>query len=310
MKNLTLRQIRIFISVAEHLHFKRAAQSLFLSAPAVSMQIRQIEDDLGMPLFDREGKAVSLTTAGEYFLAYARRISSILREAEDLFSRLNRLEGGRLTVGMVSTAEYFVPQLLARFRREHPHIDISLYVSNREGLLAALREHKIDLAIMGRPPRDLAARAEPFAMHPLVLIAAPDHPLAQQTQLSLQSLNNIDFLIRETGSGTRAAVEYFLNEARVTPHFVMEMSSNETIKQAVMAGMGVSIISLHTVGLEVKHNLLTVIPIDGLPIIRSWHVMHLQSKTLSLAAEALRYFILEEGEAYFANDPVFAKVLQ
>lgn len=307
MRNLTLRQVRTFISVAEHLHFHRAAQALNLTAAAVSLQIKQLEDDIGMPLFARKGKHISLTTAGEYMLVYAQRMMSVLREARDVFSRINHIEGGRLTVGLVGTAKYFVPHILSTFRAEHPKIEISLFLSNREGLLKALQEHKVDLAIVGGPPRELSVLAEPFALHPLVLVAAPSHPLAQRGKLPVSALEGEDFIIREIGSGCRHAVEQFLSVHSVNPHITMEIPNNETIKQAVIAGMGMSIMSLHTIGLELRNNLLTIVDMEDLPIMRTWHVVHLQSKVLSLAAEALRHYLLEQGEAYFVNDAVFSQ---
>ncbi|MDP9126403.1 MAG: LysR family transcriptional regulator, partial [Pseudomonadota bacterium] len=169
--NVTFRQLRVFAEVARHLSFARAAQALHLTPPAVTMQVKELESQVGLPLFERQGRAVALTTTGEYFLVYAKRLLATLKDAEDAMARFRKLETGLLTIGMVSTAQYFLPSLLARFRGEHPGVDIRLRVTgNREALLELLRANDVDLAVMGRPPSELATRAEPFAAHPLVFV--------------------------------------------------------------------------------------------------------------------------------------------
>jgi DNA-binding transcriptional LysR family regulator len=299
--NITFRQLRVFAEVARHLSFARAAQALHLTPPAVTMQVKEIESQVGLPLFERQGRSVALTTTGEYFLVYAKRLLSTLKDAEDAMARFRKLETGLLTIGMVSTAQYFLPSLLARFRDEHPGIDIRLRVTgNREALLELLRANDVDLAVMGRPPSELATRAEPFAAHPLVFVAPAHHPLNAVDRPPAHMLGSFPLLVRESGSGTRAAMEHFLRASRVTPPISMEMSSNETIKQAVIAGMGLGFLSLHTVGLEVRSGLLHVLTVEGTPVMRTWNLVHLLAKILSPAAEAFRYFVLEEAEAFLA----------
>ena len=302
MKNVTLRQLRVFASVARHLSFIRAAEELKITAPAVSMQIKELEIEFGLPLFDRTSRQVSLTTVGEYMLEHTRRVLSALRDAEDLVARFRGLQTGPLDVGMVSTAKYFLPRLLAQFRQEHPGIEIRLQVANnREQIVALMQEGDIELAIMGRPPKDYLTRAEPFAMHPHVLVTSVDHPFARAETVPARALMNEEFIVREPGSGTRAALDEFMQAHQMTPRVVMQMSSNEAIKQAVMAGMGVSLLSLHTLGLELDHHLIASPETEGLPIMRRWHVVNNLAKTLSPAAEAFRYFILERGEAFLAK---------
>ena len=303
MKNATFRQLRVFAEVARHLSFAKAAQSLHLTAPAVTMQVKELESQVGMPLFERKGREVSLTTPGEYMLVYARKILATLKDAEDAAARLKHVEVGTLTIGMVSTAKYFLPRMLAQFRRDHRDVEIRLVEGNRQKLIALLQANEVDVAVMGRPPREMATRAEPFAAHPHVFVSAPDHPLAKrEAQVDVESLRQYEFIVRETGSGTRAAMEHFLQEARVAPRYVMEMSSNETIKQAVMAGMGLSFLSLHTLQLELERKLIAVLDVQGTPVVRAWNVVHTLSKVLSPAAEAFRYFMLEHGEAFFAHE--------
>ena len=298
MKNATFRQLRVFSEVARQLSFAKAARALHLTPPAVTMQVRELEGHVGMPLFDRSGRSVTLTTAGEYMLVYTRKMLATLKDAEDTAARLLKLEVGTLTIGMVSTAKYFLPHLLAQFRREHEGIEIRLAVGNREQLVRMLHANEVDIAIMGRPPKELATRAEPFAAHPHVFVAPVGHPLTQAGPLMPEALRDQGFILREEGSGTRAALEKFLLQARVEPRVTMEMASNETIKQAVIAGMGLSFLSLHTLGLELDNELIAQLPIEGAPVVRAWNVVHTLAKLLSPAAEAFRYFVLEHGEDY------------
>ncbi len=297
--NLTFRQMRIFVEVAQRASMIRAADALHLTAPAVSMQIKEMELQIGLRLFDRHGRAVSLSTAGEYFLVHAKRLLASMKDAENAMARLKRLEHGALTIGIVSTAKYFVPRMLARFHQEHPAVEVRLRVaSNREQLVALMDAGEADLSIMGRPPKEIATRSESFAAHPLVFICPPGHPLLAVGRAPVPALEGYELIVREPGSGTRDAMQRFFTQHRFEPRISMEMSSNETIKQAVMAGMGLSFVSLHTIGLEVNNALLHVLEIEGTPVMRVWNVVHLHSKVLSPAAEAFRYFILEHGEAH------------
>lgn len=302
MKNATFRQLRVFSEAARHQSFAEAARVLHLTPPAVSMQMKELESQVGLPLFERHGRQVRLTTAGEYVLVYARRILAGLKDAEDAVARLRKLEAGQLTIGMVSTAKYFLPKLLARFREEHPAVDIRLAVGNREQLVRMLHGGEVDIAIMGRPPKELATRAEPFAAHPHGFVAPPDHPLMREGTLAPTQLRDQPFMMREPGSGTRAALEQFLDKHHSSVQPAMEMDSNETIKQAVMAGMGISFLSLHTVGMELRHGLLAVLDVHGAPVVRAWNCVHTLSKLLSPAAEAFRYFVLEQAEAFLASE--------
>ncbi|HEU0306695.1 MAG TPA: LysR substrate-binding domain-containing protein [Lysobacter sp.] len=297
--NISFRQLRVFVEVAKHGSMIRAAEALHLTPPAVSMHIKELENQVGLSLFDRRGRAVSLSTAGEYFLVHAKRLLGALRDAENAMARFKKVEGGLLSVGLVSTAKYFVPQLLARFREEHPGVEVRLAVSqNREQLVTLLHAGEVDLAVMGRPPKELATRAEPFAAHPQVFVAPPQHPLVRAGHVPANALAPYPFIVREVGSGTRAAMEAYFREHRIEPRYAMEMPSNETIKQAVIAGMGLAFLSLHTIGLEVRAGALRVLDVEDTPVMRTWNIVHLLSKVLSPAAEAFRYFMLERAEAH------------
>jgi DNA-binding transcriptional LysR family regulator len=298
--NVTFRQLRVFAEVARQGSVQQAAEALHLTPPAVSMQVKALESQVGLALFDRTGRRLVLSGAGEYFLVHARRLLGTLKEADDAMARLRRVESGRLVIGMVSSAKYFLPQLLARFHAEHPAVDVRLRLGNREQLVALMQSGDADLSVMGRPPRDWPNRAEPFAMHPHVLVTAPGHPFASTESVPAAALAREPFLVRERGSGTRAALEEYLAGHHLQPVFVMEMDSTEAIKQAVMAGMGVSLLSLHTIGLERRHGLIAVPAVQGLPLMRRWHLVNAAGKPLSPAAEAFRYFVLERGEAQLA----------
>jgi len=301
MRSTTLRQLRIFVAVAKHLSFARAAEEMHLSQPAVSMQIKELESVMELPLFERAGRSIRLTMPGEYLLVYARRILGALKEAGDAMAKLRKVQGGRITIGMVSTVEYFLPRLLARFRSQHPGVEMRLAVGNREQLSKLLHDNEVDLAVMGRPPRELDTRAEPFAAHPLGIIASPEHPLARRREIAPKALDAEPFIVREPGSGTRAAMEQFFRDQRIVAAPIMEMTSNETIKQAVIANMGLAFVSLHTVALELSVGQLVLLDVAGLPLMRRWYIVNVQRKPLTPAAESFRYFVLDQGERLLAE---------
>ncbi len=301
MRNATFRQLRVFAEVAKHLSFARAAESLHLTPPAVTMQIKELEGHVGLPLFERQGRRVSLTTAGEYMLVYARKVLATLKDAEDAAARLQRLEVGTLTIGLLSTAQYFVPALLAEFTREHAGLDVRLVIGNRQQLVQMLRNAEVDIAIMGRPPNELNVRAEPFGAHPHVFVAPTDHPLLRIGHPTVHSLLAYGFVVREHGSGTRAIFSDFFERYRLGPRIVMELPNNEAVKQAVMAGLGLGLLSLHALRLELEHGLIARLDVEGTPVVRAWHVVHTLAKLLSPAAEAFRYFVLEQGERFLAE---------
>jgi DNA-binding transcriptional LysR family regulator len=301
MLNVSIRQLRVFATVARHLSFARAAEELHLTPPAVSMQVRDLERALSLPLFDRSGRQIALTTGGEYFLLHARRVLASLKDAEDTVARLKGVQAGRVVVGMVSTAKYFLPHLLAGFLREHAGVEVELLEANKQGLVELIHRNEVDLAVMGTPPRELDTRSEPFAAHPLGVVAAPDHPYAALSEVPPALLERERFVVRETGSGTRGASDRYFTSQRIDPPIAMEMRSNETIKQAVMAGMGLAFLSLHTTALELETKRLRALDVPGLPIVRRWQLVHHRGKLLAPPAEALRYYVLEQGEPMLAR---------
>ncbi|KAF0191477.1 MAG: LysR family transcriptional regulator [Gammaproteobacteria bacterium] len=293
--HLTLRQLKVFAAVARHLNFTRAAEEMHLTQPAVSMQIKQLENNVGLPLFEQIGKQIYLTEAGREMYHYSRVIAQQLEEADTVIDSLKGVQRGRLAIAVASTANYFAPRLLATFSGSHAAVTISLDVTNREGLLKQLESNEKDLVIMGRPPAQMDLVAEPFMDNPLVIIASPGHALVGRQNIPLADLQHETFVVREQGSGTRIAMERFFSAQGVRLATGMEMSSNEAIKQAVQAGLGLGIVSMHTLGLELETKRLVVLDVQSFPIMRHWYIVHWRGKRLSPVAQAFKEFVLTEG---------------
>jgi LysR family transcriptional regulator, low CO2-responsive transcriptional regulator len=300
MLHFTLRQLQVFEKVANHLNYSRAAEELYLSQPAVSMQIKQLEGHIGLPLFEQMGKKVFLTEAGRELFHYARSIAQQLAEMEAVFGEMKGLEQGKLTLSVVNTANYFTPQLLAKFCQRHPNINVILQVANRDAVLKQLADNSTDLAIMGQPPDGKDLSAESFLDNPLVVIAAPNHPLAKLKRVKFARLAEETFLSREQGSGTRSAMERVFAQHKIQPHISMEMETNEAIKQAVQAGMGLGILSLHSIELELETRRLAMLNVEHFPLLRHWFVAHRSNKRLSSAALAFKEFLLTEAKKTIA----------
>jgi DNA-binding transcriptional LysR family regulator len=304
--NVTVKQLKIFLEVARRRNMMHAAAALHLTPPAVSMQIKEMERQVGLSLFDRNKRHVALSTAGEYFVTYATSVLAKLKEAETALARFKGLDGGVLTIGIVSTTAYFVPRLLARFHEKHPGVDVKLRVVNsRQQLLALMNAAEVDLMVLAQPLAGISSHAEVFAANPLVFVCPPRHPLLKRASLSANALNERPLIVREQGSRTRAVLETFLLAHKCTPQITMEIPSVEMIKQAVMAGLGLGFLSLQTVGLELRHGLLKVLAIADTPVMDVWNIVHLQSRVLSPAAEAFRRFVIERGnQAMRADDAI------
>ncbi|MGF6504413.1 DNA-binding transcriptional LysR family regulator [Paraburkholderia sp. 32] len=238
VRTLTLRQLQIFVVASRYTSFARAAEELHLTQPAVSMQIHQLEEAVGLRLFERIARKLTLTEAGEVLTHHASRILGEIKDTEDAMMSLKQADSGSINVGIVSSATYFAPKLLAMYSHLYPKVDVHFSVGNRDALLRLLQDNAIDLAIMGRPPPELDTTAEPLASHPQVVIAPLDHPLCGARRFDLQELRRDTFLLREPGSGTRMAAEAMFRQHLFTPAKTITLGSNETIKQAVMAGNG------------------------------------------------------------------------
>ena len=282
----SLRQLHIFEAVSRHQSYTRAAEELHLTQPAVFSQVKQLEDSVGMPLLERTGKQIHLTAAGREVLAAGRETLGAIERLEMRLADMQGLKRGRLRVAMVTTAKYLVPRLLAEFCVRYPGIEASLMVSNREKLLARLVANEDDLVILGTPPEGMDVVAKPIADNPLVVIARKDHPLAGKKAISLARIAGEPFIVRETGSGTRLATERFFAEHRLSLKVRMELGSNEAIKQAIAGGLGISVLSRHTLTLEGADGLLQPLDVKGFPLKRKWYVAYPKGKHLSAVAEA------------------------
>ena len=295
--HLTLRQLKVFESVARHLNYTRAAEELFLTQPAVSMQVKLLEEHLGVALFEQLGKRIHLTEAGQEVLAYARTVTQQLDELESVLNRIKGLSGGKLRISVATTANYFIPTLLGTFSRRYPEVTVSLDVTNREALLQQLSENTVDLVIMGQPPSGLDVEAEAFMENPLIIVAPPGHPLAHQKKIPLKRLQEEVFLVREPGSGTRSAMERFFAEREIHLKTGMEVGSNEAIKQSVQAGLGLGLLSRATIEQELELKRLVVLDVAEFPIMRHWYLVHRRGKRLSTVAEVFKDFMLKEARA-------------
>jgi len=301
IRHLTLRQLQVFLEASRLMSFARTAEALHLTQPAVSMQIRQLETAIGLPLFERIGRRLALTEAGTLLRSHAARVLGELQDAEQSLQALQGLRGGTVVVGLVSTAKYFMPRLLSVFAQEFPDIDVRFSVGNRGTLIRLLEDNEIDLAMMGRPPDKLDALTEAVAENPHMLVAARDHPLAAAGTFDLHELRGETFLLREPASGTRNVMETMFKQHLFTPARSIIMGSNETVKQAVMAGMGISLLSLHTLALERRTGEVALLDVTGTPVVRNWHVVHMRAKRLTPAARQFRTFLLEQMSAYLAE---------
>jgi len=297
MHRYTLRQLELFAAVTRLKSLTRAAEEAHLTQPAVSMQVRQLEDALGLPLFEPDGRGIRPTEAGREFARHVEDVLERVQNLDELAARWRGVRSGRVRLGVVSTAKYFVPRLLGQFLRTHPGIDFRLTVHNREEILRELRDNTVDLVIMGRPPEGIDCDATPFAPNLLGILAAPEHPFSRRRRMDLEDLAAEPFIVREPGSGTRAAMERCFTEQGMKFRTTMEMASNETIKQAVIAQLGLGFLSLHTVRTELAAGRIVLLDVVGLPVRRQWYLVRRASRRLVPAADEFGRFLLEEAEA-------------
>lgn len=306
MRNVTLKQFKAIQAIVDHGKIVNAAKVLGLTASAVTIQIKQVEEEIGLALFDRTADGMRPTAAGLAFVDAAQAIDERLRLLEDQMDAIKGVRTGTLRLGVVSTAKYFAPSLMAAFMKEYPDIDMRLMVGNRADTIANLKSHDVDVALMGRPPKDVPLRASAFGDHPLVIVAPPEHPLARLRDISKERIAEEKFLVREPGSGTRISLEIFLGEVpgRLDDPGV-EMGSNETIKQAVMAGLGIAFISAHTIASEVESGRLAILDVVGMPIRRQWFGVMRSDRAISPAMATFHDFLMRRGAMYL---PLFGKL--
>ncbi|KNZ33819.1 MAG: transcriptional regulator [Methylibium sp. NZG] len=292
MLNVTLRQLRIFEAVANHHSISRAAAELHLTQPAVSMQMKQLEEQIGVPIVEQVGKRMFLTEAGQELRGHVRDIAARMVDMSAAMDQFRGLQRGVLRLAVVSTANYFLPSLVTDFHQRYPGVRLSLQVANREFVLGQLADNSTDLAITGRPPESLDVVAQHFMDNPLVVIASPSHPLAAQSHIELQRLSEETLVVREPGSGTRAAMERHFAEHGLGYRAGCELGTNEALKLAVRAGLGLGVVSAQTIELELQTGCLVVLPVENFPIVRRWYVLHRTHKRLSAAALTFRDMLL------------------
>jgi len=302
MKNATLRQLKVFEAVARNLSFTRAAEELFTTQPTVSIQLKQLSDIVGEPLLEQVGKKVYLTDTGRELQKVCKEIFDGLDRFEMMVSDMKGVKAGKLRLAVITTAKYFVPRLLGIFCQRYPGIDVSLKVTNRERVLQRMADNQDDLYVLGQPPEHMDVEYEPFLENPLVVLASASHPLAGKKNISPQRLAEEPFLMREPGSGIRLATEQFFAERGLPLKVRMELGSNEAIKQAVAGGLGVAVLSAHTLALEQTSEALAILDVTGFPIRRHWYLAYPKDKHLSVVAKAFMEFLHAEskllGEKY------------
>jgi LysR family transcriptional regulator, low CO2-responsive transcriptional regulator len=292
---VTLRQLHVFDSVAKHSSISRAAAELHLSQPTVSIQIKQLSEAVGLPLFEQIGKRIFLTDAGRVLQATGAEIFDAWTHLEMQVADLKGLKQGRLRIAAVTTAKYVVPRMLGAFCQKHPGVEVAFEVGNRSAIIERLARNEDDLTIMGVPPREMDIVRHPFAENPLVVVAPRGHALAHGRRIPLSKLAGQPFLMREKDSGTRIAADRFLRERNVRLSIKMEIGSNEAIKQAVAGGLGLSILSLHALGPDAAPRSLVALNVEGLPIRRHWYIVHPTGKRLSIVAQAFFAYLKAEG---------------
>jgi DNA-binding transcriptional LysR family regulator len=293
----TLHQLKVFEATARHGSFTRAAEELYLTQPTVSIQVKQLTKAVGLPLFEQIGKRLYLTQAGQQLLDTCQEIFEGLGQFEMAVADLKGMKQGQLRISVITTAKYFVPRLLGPFCQRYPGIDISLEVTNHQHIQERMASNKDDLYIVSQPPSQLDLTVHPFLDNPLVVLAPQNHPLAGKANIPIQMLNDEPFIMREPGSGTRDAILELFDQHDVTVKVRLELGSNEAIKQAIAGGLGISVLSKHTIISEGTQGELTILDVQEFPIERQWYVAHLAGKQLSVVAESFLKYLLEESPA-------------
>ncbi len=301
LTNVSLRQLRALAALIRAGSTKGAAAALHVTPPAITLQLRQLEERIGMPLLERGPAGPVATEVGREILGAIRRIEAELSDCAEAIEALRGLDGGHVAIGVISTAKYFAPRVIAAFKKAHAGIDMRLVIGNRQEMIAGLATFDFDLAVMGRPPQDIEVEQAVIGDHPHVIIAPADHPLCRQRHIGLTALADENFLLRENGSGSRLLAEDLFAKAGLSPTIGMEIGSNETIKQAVMAGLGIALISAHTVAAEIENRRLAVLDVAGLPIVRQWFVVKHRAKRLSPAAARLWTFFSGAAKTFLPD---------
>ena len=298
--NISLKQLKIFETVAETLSYTRAAEKLNMTQPAVSMQMKQLEETTGLELFERQGRKIVLTLAGSKMREHERKILKRYKNLQDFLNVLQNKDE-KITISAATTANHFVTHMMADFSRLHPKVNIALDITNRETLVNELQRYDPDFVIMGEPPKKLDLDYRQIMANPLVVIASVDHPFVNDNnikQIPMKEINKLPFVVREEGSGTKAAIRRHFKAHKLRFISSYEMSSNESIKHAVVAGLGLGIVALHTIKLELEAKKLVIVNVENFPLERHWNLVSRKGKRLSPAALEFQTFILESAGDY------------
>lgn len=296
MNQATLHQLKVFEAVARHNSFTRAAEELFLTQPTVSMQVKQLSKAVGLPLFEQIGKRLYLTEAGKELYRTCQDIFSKLTDFQTTIANLKGLKQGTLRLAVVTTAKYVIPRLLGPFCRRYPGIDVSLTVTNHERLLDSLANNRDDLYILSQVPDEIEPCVHPFLENPLVVLAHRNHPLTKEKNIPLKRLTEEFFIMREPGSGTRNAVQRLFDEYSIPIKVKLDLGSNEAIKQAIAGGLGISVLSKHTLALEGPNSQLAILDVENFPIQRQWYIIYPAGKQLSIIAQTFFDYLMIEGK--------------
>ncbi len=306
MKQATLHQLKVFEAAARNGSFTRAAEELFLTQPTVSMQVKQLTKAVGLPLFEQVGKRLYLTQAGQELFATCREIFERISQFEMTVADLKGMKQGKLRLAVITTAKYFVPRLLGTFCQLYPGIDIALQVTNHSGIVERLKENLDDLYVMSQLPEHLDISYQPFLENPMVVLAPINHPLAQEKNISLQRLSQEPFILREPGSGTRTAMQKLFDEHDVSLKVKLELGSNEAIKQAITGGLGISVLSRHTVSTEGSQ--LAILDVEHFPIRRYWYMVYPAGKQLSVVARTYFDYLLNVAKQMPEYTPIMTQL--
>ena len=301
MKPITLHQLKVFEAAARHGSFTRAAEELYLTQPTVSIQVKQLTKAIGMSLFEQVGKRLYLTDAGKELYSTSQGIFDRLTQMEMTIADLQGMKQGHLKLAVITTAKYFIPRLLGPFCQLYPGVNVSLKVTNHEGLMERMAQNMDDLYIMSRPPEGEEVEVKAFLDNPLVVIAPANHPLAAQSQIPIRTLAEYPFILRERGSGTREAAQKLFREEGVEVEVKLDLGSNEAIKQAILGGLGLSVLSYHTLTSVGATHDLTVLDVEKFPIHRQWHVVYLKGKQLSIIATTFLEYLLQQSKILAAE---------
>lgn len=292
--NVTFRQLRLFLALADTGSVSAAAKTMHVTQPTASMQLKEVAQTVGLPLYEVVGKKIHLTDVGKELAVTARSIAQVWDAFEQSVDAVKGLSRGKLKVAVVSTAKYFMPRLIGSFCTKHPAIDVSLEILNRDGVVHRLRENMDDLYIMSMPPPDMDLSDEVFMPNPIVLIAPTSDPLAKRDDVALRELAQRRFIFREKGSGTRMAGDEFFRKMKFRPDVRLELGSNEAVKESVAGGLGIGVVSRHALHGHQKEHGVSVIEVQGFPLPSAWHIVHPASKKLSPVALAFKQQLLKE----------------